>query len=372
MSAHKISCPVCGSVFSVDQAQYAALLSQVRDDQFSQEVERRVQSEKERMVLQETLERTRLSEAASKREQSLLQQIQDLEHEKELQRVMVEEAQVKALAKQKDAFAEELQELKTQLSYYKDLKSRMSTKMVGESLEQHCQDAFNQIRMAAFPNAYFEKDNDSRTGSKGDFIFREMDGDTELLSIMFEMKHEMDTTATKHKNEDFLKELDKDRREKGCEYAVLVSLLEADSELYNQGIVDVSYRYPKMYVVRPQCFIPMITILRNAALRSLDIRRELKSLQDANLDVVRFADNLCTFKDYVTKNYDLASRHFEKAIEGIDKTIAQLEKIKKELQGTDRNLSLLTGKTENLTLDKLTKQSPSVRQEFVQAGIPLK
>lgn len=368
----QVLCPHCGMSLDLDQSDYAQLLSQVRNDAFDAELEQRLSLEREKMELESVRKLDKALGLQEQLQEKLQAQVTELLHQSEVSDLLWQQKLDKALQEQSDDFGKERQELQTQLQYYKDLKARMSTKMIGESLEQHCLDAFNQIRMAAFPHAYFEKDNDARTGSKGDFIFREFDGDVELLSIMFEMKHEMDTTATKHKNEDFLKELDKDRREKQCEYAVLVSLLEADSELYNQGIVDVSYRYEKMYVIRPQCFIPMITILRNAALRSLDVRRELKALQDMNLDVVRFADSLGSFKDYVAKNYDLANRHFEKAVEGIDKTIVQLEKIKKELLGADRNLSLLTSKTEGLTIDKLTKESPSVRQEFRDAGVALK
>ena len=237
--------------------------------------------------------------------------------------------------------------------------------MVGESLEQHCQNAFNSIRMTAFPNAYFEKDNDAKTGSKGDFIFREASEDgTEFISIMFEMKNEMDTTATKHKNEDFFKELDKDRNEKGCEYAVLVSLLESDNELYNNGIVDVSYRYEKMYVIRPQFFIPMITLLRNAALNSLQYQRELAVVRNQQLDIVNFESQMNEFKDSFGRNYRIASDKFKKAIEEIDKTIDHLIKTKEALLSSDNNLRIANNKAEDLTIKKLTKNSPSVRAMF--------
>ena len=247
----------------------------------------------------------------------------------------------------------------------KDFKARQSTKMVGESLEQHCLNQFNSIRMTAFPNAYFEKDNDARSGSKGDFIFRESSEDgTEFISIMFEMKNEMDTTATKHKNEDFFKELDKDRNEKGCEYAVLVSLLEADSELYNNGIVDVSYRYPKMYVVRPQFFIPIITLLRNAALNSLKYQKELAIVRNQQLDIVHFEENMEAFKNAFGRNYELASRKFQDAIAEIDKSIKQLEKVKEALTSSERNLRLANDKAQDLSIKKLTKNAPSVREMF--------
>ncbi|MBE6036912.1 MAG: DUF2130 domain-containing protein [Clostridiales bacterium] len=252
-----------------------------------------------------------------------------------------------------------------QIEYYKDFKAKQSTKMVGESLEQHCLTQFNSLRMTAFPNAYFEKDNDARTGSKGDFIFRESDEDgTEFISIMFEMKNEMDTTATKHKNEDFFKELDKDRREKGCEYAVLVSLLEIDNELYNNGIVDVSYRYPKMYVIRPQFFIPMITLLRNAALNSLKYQRELEVVRNQQIDIMHFEENMNAFKDAFGRNYRLASEKFQKAIDEIDKTIDHLQKTKEALLSSENNLRLANNKAEELSVKKLTKNAPSVKAMF--------
>ena len=243
----------------------------------------------------------------------------------------------------------------------KDFKARQSTKMVGESLEQHCQNQFNSLRMTAFPNAYFEKDNDARTGSKGDFIFREAaDDGTEFISIMFEMKNEMDTTATKHKNEDFFRELDKDRREKNCEYAVLVSLLESDNELYNNGIVDVSYRYEKMYVIRPQFFIPMITLLRNAALNSLKYQRELAVVRNQQVDIIHFEENMNAFKDAFGRNYRIASEKFSKAIEEIDKTITHLQKTKEALLSSENNLRLANNKAEDLSIKRLTKNAPSV------------
>ena len=247
----------------------------------------------------------------------------------------------------------------------KDFKARQSTKMVGESLEQHCQNQFNSLRMTAFPNAYFEKDNDARTGSKGDFIFREAaDDGTEFISIMFEMKNEMDTTATKHKNEDFFRELDKDRREKNCEYAVLVSLLESDNELYNNGIVDVSYRYEKMYVIRPQFFIPMITLLRNAALNSLKYQRELAVVRNQQVDIIHFEENMNAFKDAFGRNYRIASEKFSKAIEEIDKTITHLQKTKEALLSSENNLRLANNKAEDLSIKKLTKNAPSVAAMF--------
>ena len=265
----------------------------------------------------------------------------------------------------KEQYEEKLKMKEEQLEYYKDFKARQSTKMIGESLEQHCLAQFNSIRMTAFPNAYFEKDNDARTGSKGDFIFRESDeSGTEFISIMFEMKNEADGTATKHKNEDFFRELDKDRREKSCEYAVLVSMLEIDSELYNNGIVDVSYRYEKMYVIRPQFFIPIITLLRNAALNSLKYQRELQIVKNQQLDILHFEENMNTFKEGFARNFELASRRFHEAIEDIDKTIKALEKTKADLLSSDRNLRLANDKAQDLSIKKLTKNAPSVKAMF--------
>ncbi len=252
-----------------------------------------------------------------------------------------------------------------EIAYYKDFKARQSTKMVGESLEQHCETQFNSIRMTAFPRAYFEKDNDAKTGSKGDFIFRECAEDgTEFISIMFEMKNEMDTTATKHKNEDFFKKLDKDRTDKGCEYAVLVSLLEGDSELYNTGIVDVSYKYPKMYVIRPQFFIPLITLLRNAALNSLKYQQQLAVVRSQQIDVSNFEANMDDFKEKFGRNFRLATEKFQAAIDEIDKTIAHLQKTKDALLSSENNLRLANNKAEELSIKKLTKNAPSVREMF--------
>ncbi len=260
-------------------------------------------------------------------------------------------------------YEEKLKGKEEEVAYYKDLKTRMSTKLVGETLEQHCQIEFNRLRMTAFPNAYFEKDNDASSGSKGDFIYREFDeNNVEIISIMFEMKNENDTTATKHKNEDFLKELDKDRKEKNCEYAVLVSMLEADSELYNAGIVDVSWKYPKMYVVRPQCFIPIITLLRNAALNSLKYKQELEIVRTQNIDVTNFEGKLLEFQEKFGKNYALANERFNKAIEEIDKTIEHLNKVKEGLLGADRNLRLANDKAQELSIKKLTHNNPTMKK----------
>ncbi len=267
----------------------------------------------------------------------------------------------------KERYQEELKRKDEEIAYYKDFKARQSTKMLGESLEQHCEIEFNKLRATGFQNAYFEKDNDARTGSKGDFIFRESSADgVEFISIMFEMKNQMDTTATKHKNEDFFKELDKDRTEKGCEYAVLVSLLEEDSELYNTGIVDVSYRYPKMYVIRPQFFIPLITLLRNAALNSLEYRRELATVRNQNIDITNFENEVNDFKDKFARNYRLASDKFHKAIEEIDNTIKHLQKTKEALLSSENNLRLANNKAEDLTIKKLTKGNPTMTELFAE------
>ena len=264
-----------------------------------------------------------------------------------------------------EKYAIELKNKDELIEQYKDFKARLSTKMVGETLEQHCLTQFNSLRMSAFPNAYFEKDNNAKSGSKGDFIFRESEDGIEFISIMFEMKNEMDTTATKHKNEDFFKELDKDRNEKGCEYAVLVSMLEADNEFYNAGIVDVSYKYPKMYVIRPQFFIPLISLLRNAARNSLEYKRELALAKAQEVDLTNFENNINEFKNAFSKNYQLASKKFNVAIEEIDKTIDHLQKTKDALLSSENNLRLANNKAEEqLSVKKLTKNAPSIREEF--------
>jgi hypothetical protein len=269
----------------------------------------------------------------------------------------------------KENYELQLKSKETQLEYYRDLKTKLSTKMVGETLEQHCETEFNRLRVTAFPNAYFEKDNDAKTGSKGDYIYRDKTEDgVEFLSVMFEMKNEMDTTATKHKNEDFFKELDKDRNEKGCEYAVLVSLLENDNDYYNNGIVDVSYRYPKMYVIRPQFFIPLITLLRNAALNAVQYRRQALELKNQNIDIAHFEDDINEFKEKFGRNYQLASDKFKKAIEEIDKTIDHLQKTKDALLSSDNNLRLANNKAQELTVKRLTRNNPTMRQKFAELG----
>ena len=292
-------------------------------------------------------------------------QIKDLEHELDL----ADKSNKIEINNQKDRYEDLLKQKQEEVEYYKDLKTKLSTKLVGETLEQHCQIEFNKIRMTAFPNAYFEKDNDAKSGSKGDYIYREVDSNgVEVLSIMFEMKNENDTTATKHKNEEFLKELDKDRCEKNCEYAVLVSMLEADNDYYNAGIVDVSYLYPKMYVVRPQNFIAIIGLLRNAALNSLDYKRELAVVKNQNLDITNFENKLYDFKDKFGRNYELARKHFETAITEIDNTIKHLQKVKEGLIGSSNNLRLANDKAQDLSIKKLTRGNPTVKALFEEAN----
>ena len=438
---NEIRCPNCGKVFQVDESGYAAILKQVRDHEFAEEVRaREAQLKRER---DSAVEMTKLTTAGEfketlaareaeierlKSESVSVQQALRLEKENALVALRAEKD--RAAAEQAAAVQRELAELRARLlgaeqaaelrvrdavsekerelaqkeqtitelsgkvenarmesdlkekslreqfvgqlkakdeaiAYYKDLKTRMSTKMVGETLEQHCENEFNTLRAAGFRNAYFEKDNDARSGSKGDYIFRDYsDEGTEYISIMFEMKNEMDTTATKHKNEDFFRELDRDRSEKKCEYAVLVSLLEADSDLYNTGIVDVSHRYPKMYVIRPQFFIPMITLLRNAAQNSLAYRNELAQIRSQNIDITHFEEQLEDFKDKFSRNYDLASSKFKTAVEEIDKTIQHLQKVKDNLLSTENNLRLANKKLEDVSVKRLTRDNPTMAEKF--------
>ncbi|WP_428061387.1 DUF2130 domain-containing protein [Candidatus Avelusimicrobium stercoris] len=393
----EIKCPHCGQVFQVDQSGYADLLSQVRTAEFHKELEARsAQLAKEQaseIAVLKTQAQADKQEATSAYEReitalkaqiSAAQTAQELAVsravEGEKDRLNDKEKELLALRAQltdaqnqiqlqtqslKDNYEVQLKAKDQEIAFYKDLKAKMSTKMLGETLEKHCEIEFNRLRATGFQNAYFEKDNDARTGSKGDYIFREQTADgVEFISIMFEMKNEMDTTATKHKNEDFFKELDKDRNEKGCEYAVLVSLLEADNELYNTGIVDVSYKYPKMYVIRPQFFIPMITLLRNAALNSADYRRQLAEVKNQNLDISHFEDDINEFKAKFGRNYQLASDKFKKAIEEIDKTIDHLQKTKDALLSSENNLRLANDKAQDLTVKKLVKKNPTMAQKF--------
>ena len=318
---------------------------------------------KSKLVNSETEKKLAVSEMVQEKEKEISDKVKEITELKSQLSSKDTENQLKEQSLHKE-YEEKLKLKDEQIEYYKDFKARQSTKMIGESLEQHCLNQFNALRMTAFPNAYFEKDNDIKTGSKGDFIFREEIDGTEVISIMFEMKNEMDETATKHKNEDFFKELDRDRREKGCEYAVLVSLLEIDSELYNNGIVDVSYKYEKMYVIRPQFFIPMITLLRNAALNSLKYRQELELAKHQQIDISNFEENMNMFKDKFARNYRIASDKFKTAIEEIDKTISHLQKTREALLSSERQLRLANSKAEDLSIKKLTKNAPSVKKMF--------
>lgn len=389
-----IKCPHCGKVFKVDEAGFADIIKQVRDHQFEKDLhDRLIIAEKEKEgavklaeanmqnVLQadiakkdkelaemkakmdsEALEKklavTQAVNSVEKERDDLKNKLQSKEHEIELRVVSL-----------KEKYENELKSKDEMIERYKDMKLKLSTKMVGETLEQHCETEFNKLRATGFQNAYFEKDNDSKTGSKGDYIYRETDeADNEIISIMFEMKNEGDETATKHKNEDFLRELDKDRREKKCEYAVLVTLLEAENELYNTGIVDVSHKQPKMYVVRPQFFIPIITLLRNAALSSLKYKAELALVKSQNVDITNFEDRITQFKEGFAKNYDLASRKFKTAIDEIDKTIDHLQKTKEALLSSENNLRLANNKAEDLTIKKLTRGNPTMTEKFAEVG----
>lgn len=405
---NEIKCPKCGEVFQVDERGYDQIAQQVRSKEFEKELMRRKEeleakytreldvirlqenqkytesitekdrklSEKEQTIrdLQQKLQH-KLDESENEKKLAVVEAIENKNeelHQKdkeifELRGELKNKDKENKLNEQslKEKYESKLREKDAEVEYYKDFKARQSTKMIGESLEQHCLTQFNSIRMTAFPNAYFEKDNDARTGSKGDFIYRECGEDgTEFISIMFEMKNEADTTATKHKNEDFFKELDKDRNEKGCEYAILVSLLERDSELYNNGIVDVSYKYPKMYVIRPQFFIPIITLLRNAAQNALYYRRELQIVRNQQIDISHFEENMKAFKEGFAYNYQLASKKFTTAIEEIDKTIDHLQKTKAALLSSENNLRLANNKAEDLSIKKLTKNAPSLKAMF--------
>lgn len=390
----ELRCPHCGQAFTVDDAELGSIIAQIRDREFDKDVDSRLEELTEHMKEKHMLEleskenelRLKISEEYEKEIKKLSERLRETEdkaakYKSDIERMedKNEIAVMKAvktvedknrdlerlLIEQKDKEEFLLKQKDEQIAYYKDLKTKMSTKMVGESLEQHCEIQFNQLRATAFKNAYFEKDNDAKSGSKGDYIYRECDDNgVEIISIMFEMKNEMDETATKHRNEDFFKELDKDRREKNCEYAVLVSLLEADSELYNAGIVDVSYKYDKMYVVRPQCFIPIITLLRNAAMNALTYKQELELVRNQDIDISNFEQSLLKFKDDFGRNYNLAHAHFDKAIEEIDKTIQHLEKVKKELQGSDNQLRIANGKVEDVSIKRLTKDNPTMQAKF--------
>ena len=393
----ELKCPNCQKTFVIDQDDYASLLSQVRNEAFEKELQARLEQQEKNNKQQNEIN---LQKAKSEDEKQINNLKNDISHlEEKLKAAQKEKEAAIQLAlneKEKEVIrlrgelqtaeknnkleisslnekhSTELKMKDEQIAFYKDLKAKMSTKLVGETLEQHCMTQFNQIRMSAFPKAYFEKDNDASSGSKGDFIFKESTEEgAELTSIMFEMKNENDTTATKKTNEAFFKELDKDRNEKHCEYAVLVSMLEPDSDYYNAGIVDVSYRYPKMYVIRPQCFIPFITLVRNAALASSSYKNQLMLIKNQSVDVSHFEDDLNQFKEKFAYNYNLANDKFNKAIEEIDKTIEHLNKVKDGLIGADRNLRLANDKAQDLTVKKLTKNNPTMKKMFEDVKKPV-
>ncbi len=388
----EIKCPQCGKVFKVDESGFSDIVKQVRDKEFEKEVRERQALFEEELKLKlqagETEKKLAVAEAVSALEQELARLKAKAEADEAKRSFEVTEA-VRNVEKERDALKMELRSKDTEkklmenslkeryeerlrlkdeeIAYYKDFKARQSTKMVGESLERHCENEFNRLRATGFQNAYFEKDNDIRTGSKGDYIYRETDENgNEIISIMFEMKNEQDETATKKKNEDFLKELNKDREEKKCEYAILVSLLEPDSELYNAGIVDKSHRYPKMYVVRPQFFIPIITILRNAAMNSMEYKAQLAVIRNQNVDITHFEENINKFKEGFARNYELASRKFKTAIDEIDKTIQHLQKTKEALISSENNLRLANNKAEDLTIKRLTRGNPTMKAKFAE------
>ena len=418
---NKLTCPNCKTPFEVDEQGYSSLVKQVRDEQFEKELKRaesaaineknaavekaimEAQQNSQKAISDKDLEIERLKAAVEaeviKTQAALNAEIAELKSELEnaetkkqleisekMKEVDSEILKLKSDLKNKDLefnFAKnnleknhllELQakdkliEMKEEeVERYKDFKQRQSTKMIGESLEQHCESQFNKLRSTAFPTAYFEKDNDASSGSKGDYIFREVDENgVELISIMFEMKNEGDETATKKKNEDFFKELDKDRNQKNCEYAILVSMLEADNEVYNEGIVDVSHRYDKMYVIRPQFFIPLISLLRNSARNAMAYKQELQTVRNQNIDIANFESEMEAFKDAFGRNYDIASRKFKTAVDEIDKTISHLNKVKDNLLASENQLRLANNKAEDLTINRLTKNSPSLKEQFKQ------
>jgi len=418
----EIKCPHCRKMFQINETDYESIVKQIRDKEFQKEIalrEEQYKKDKENALklteanieknYQEklakkdneisvlTLElKTKEEQTKNKLEKEKMEEIKqkDLEINELKNKIKLQETESELAIKKattekeqkilelnstinlnkseylikeknlKENYEEKLKDKEEQIAYYRDLKARQSTKMIGESLEQHCSNEFNKLR-PLFQNAYFEKDNDARTGSKGDFIFRDYDDENiEIISIMFEMKNEADTTATKHKNEDFFKELDKDRKEKNCEYAVLVSLLEIDNDYYNEGIVDVSHKYEKMYVIRPQFFIPLITLIRGLAMNSLKYKKELQIVQNQNIDISNFEENMNLFKESFGRNYRLASDKFKKAIEEIDKTIMHLENTKKALMSSENNLRLANNKAEELTIKKLTKNSSTMANMF--------
>ncbi|MEG1462409.1 MAG: DUF2130 domain-containing protein [Anaerorhabdus sp.] len=423
---HEIKCPHCGTTFTIDEASYADILNQVRTSEFNNEIHEKLeqikaqhnsevalieersqnQLQKELARMEQVIADLKAKNDASKQseiiaiadvEKSMREDIierdkqiallnnklQALEESKKVEIIQALSQKEKELletqhkiellqketeiekASIKEKFDLELRQKEETIAFYKDFKAKQSTKMIGESLEQHCEIEFNKLRMTAFRNASFSKDNDAKSGSKGDYIYRECDENgVEIISIMFEMKNEEDQTTTKKKNEHFLKELDKDRHEKKCEYAILVSMLEQDNELYNTGIVDVSYEYEKMYVIRPQFFIPLITLLRNAALNSLQYKQEVALMKEQNIDITNFEDDLNAFKSSFSKNFELASRKFTTAIDEIDKTITHLQKTKEALLSSENNLRIANDKAEDLTVKKLVRKNPTMKSKF--------
>jgi hypothetical protein len=391
---NEIICPHCNKAFKIDEAGYADILKQVRDGDFEKQLhERLALAEKDKLGAVELAKaqltnqlqhnaaakdaeiqalQAKLAAAGQDKQLAVAQALNTAEKQRDEFKNLYDQSQLeKRLAEQslKEKYELQLKEREEMIERLKDFKAKLSTKMVGESLEQHCENEFNRIRSTAFPRAYFEKDNDASSGSKGDYIFKDTsEAGTEVVSIMFEMKNEIDTTATKKKNEDFFKELDKDRNEKGCEYAVMVTLLEPDSELYNTGIVDVSYKYPKMYVVRPQFFIPIITLLRNAAMNALQYKTELALVKAQNIDITNFESELDQFKTAFAKNYDLASRQFQTAVDEIDKSILHLQKTKDALLSTSNNLRLANNKAQDVTIKRLTRGNPTMAAKFNELG----
>ena len=386
---NEIKCPKCGTMFKINETDYENITKQIRDKEFEREIERIHEEHKKNLEnqiklaeistekqLKEQLNKKDLEITNLKNEIELNKKEKDLEiskaltkKEKEIQELnnKLELSKNEYIIKEKnikETYEEKIKSKDEQIEYYKDFKARQSTKMIGESLEQHCNNEFNKLR-PLFKNSYFEKDNDAKTGSKGDFIFRDYDDEgTEIVSIMFEMKNEADQTQSKHKNEDFLKELDKDRKEKNCEYAVLVSLLEIDNDYYNNGIVDMSHKYEKMYVIRPQFFIPLITLIQSLSNKTLQYKKELELQKNQNIDISHFEENMNNFKESFGRNYRLASEKFKKAIDEIDKTIDHLQKTKEALLSSENNLRIANNKAEDLTIKKLTNNNETMKKMF--------
>jgi len=389
---NEIICPHCNKAFKVDETGYSEILKQVRNQEFDKEIHERLEraqevsenvlhlAQKESAIAlqsvkaEKDLEIERLKSKLSEQEISIntevMKAVTQVEKERDQLKSKLENANLEKINSEnalKDKYETQIRDRDDAIERLKDMKAKLSTKMVGETLEKHCEIEFNKLRSTAFQNAYFEKDNDASGGSKGDYIFRDYDDNgTEIVSIMFEMKNESDQTATKKKNEDFLKELDKDRNEKKCEYAILVSLLESESEFYNTGIVDVFHKFPKMYVIRPHYFIPMITLLRNAAMRSLQYKNELVKIREQNIDITNFEEELDQFKSSFGKNYDLASKKFQAAINEIDKSIDRLQKAKEALLSSENNLRIANNKAQDVTVKRLTRNNPTMAAKFAE------